>query len=111
MSMDYQEASIAHGWAEGELDYARDASIIYQEFDVGVVILNEVNNCYVMTAFSTDNMHSLSMWRLIRNILTKYRDKPLLTSYTTNRQKLLKASERYNYILGEGDIVIFPQQQ
>lgn len=105
------ELAVAHGWTEDDLWYAKSTAIIYEEFeDVGVVILSEISNIYIMTAFSKDNKHTLGMWRIIRNILTNYRDKLLLTSYTQNREKLLKASERYNYILGEGNIVIFPTQ-
>ena len=108
--IDLQKASEDHGWDVGALEYTKNNSIIYEEFDIGMVALTEIYNVYIMTAFSIGDNHSLAMWRLIRSILTNYRDRPIITSYTDNREKLLKASEKYNYILGEGNIVIFPTQ-
>lgn len=103
-----QELSELHGWSREALAEAKENAFIYEEFDSGVVILYDHFDYYVMTAFSEDDNHSLGMWRLIRSILIKYRDRPLYTSYTANREKLLKASERYNYTLMEGSLIMFP---
>lgn len=99
--------SIEHGWEEHDLENARKTSVVYKEFDVGVVILSLFNDTYILTALSEDNKHTLSMWRTIRSILKTHRDKPIITYYTDNVEKLLKASERYDYFL-EGGLVIFP---
>ena len=105
-----QKMSENHGWPKEDLLIAKKTSVVYREFKEGVVILSDLGTIYVMTAFSEGNKHSLSMWRVIRDILKNYRDKTIITSYTDNREKLLKASERYNYSLGKGDIVIFNKQ-
>lgn len=105
-----QEMSELHGWSKEDLTMAKKTSVVYREFKEGVVVLSDLGTIYVMTAFSIDNNHSMDMWRVIRSILKNYRDKPIITSYTSNREKLLKASERYNYSLGKGDIVIFNKE-
>jgi len=102
----YYDLITSHGWSIQEFELAKKLSVVYREFDCGIVILNDLRRIYALTECSYNNNHSLSMWKTISNIL-KTRDKPIVTSYTDNQDKHVKGSKKYGGVKCKDDIAYF----
>jgi len=109
--MNLQELSILHGWEENDLLLSKQTSVVYREFKEGVVILSDMGAYYILSSFHKDDYYTLDMWRTIRSILINFRDKDILVGFSSNEERLLRASEKYNYILEHKGLVLFPRQE
>lgn len=107
--MDFLALVEIHGWDTQDLLLQRYHASVYLEFDVGFVMLvpHDDLGIDVLVATSTNDNHSMEMWRVIRTLLMS-RPRPILTQYERNYDKLFKASKRYGAKALEDNIVIFP---
>lgn len=109
--MTLQEISVEHGWEEEDYRRAKAYSVVLREFKEGAVILSDMGTYYILSSFHKNNYYTLSMWRVIVSILTNYRDKPIMVGFVDNEHRLMRASIKYNCILSDDGIVIFPKQE
>ena len=96
------------GWDLAEVTELRQRASLYEEFDIGFVMLvPEAHGTFRLISAALYDDYNNGMWRCLSRIL-KRRTGPTYMQFTKNYDRLYQASKRYGSIELFDGIVLFP---